>query len=183
MHMAAPWFAPILLAVEPNPKRALSKPTRGHAFEGYVLKLNGKVVSDRKLQLRAFAWVADDLAQRGHGGGIVELLRPRTELQLRRLVMDRKKYTLEAVRGRDGGRRKSLRDQALSPDLLLALLAVCPAQPGWKRRQFVEWLVREMRNVTSDARGVIAAHAPDLLMTMRSYAWWYRLLGTRKMSR
>lgn len=184
MRRAGLWIAPILTSIEVGPtKRAPSKSQRKPAVDGYALKLNGKVVSDMKLQLRAFPWVAENLMQRGKAGGIVDLLLPSCEEQLHQLASDRERYSLEAVRSRDGGRRRALRDQAMSPALLVQLIAICQAQPGWKKQQFVEWLVDQIKIKGSPARNVIATQAPNLLLQMRGYGWWYRLLGAKKMSR
>jgi hypothetical protein len=178
------WIAPILPSIDTKSKKhATLKPIKLPAIEGYVLKLNGKVVSDRNLQLRALPWAADDLTRQGRGGGIVVLLLPRSDEQLKQLANDRSRYTLDRVRIRDGGRRAALRHQALSPELLRRLRAVSPAQPNWKKKQFVEWLVGEIDIKGSAARNVIAAQAPDLLKEMRGYGWWYRLIGAKKMSR
>lgn len=178
------WMASILPSVGTKAiKHATRKPIKKPAIDGYVLKLNGRVVSDRKLQLRAFPWVADDLTRQGRGGGIVALLLPKSPEEWHQLARDRKKYTLEKVRSRDGGRRKALRDQAISPALLLQLVAASPSQKGWKKKQFVDWLVDEVQIKDSPARSVIAAQAPDLLKEVRGYGWWYRLIGAKKMSR
>ena len=184
MPKPALWIAPILPSIGTKSiNHASRQPKRKLAIDGYVLKLNGRVVSDRKLQRRAWRWVADDLMKQGRGGGIVGLLLPSSAEQVRQLASDRQKYSLEVVRRRDGGRREALRVQAVSPLLLLHLIAVCPAQPNWKKKQFVEWLVREIKFKGSDARNVIASQAPDLLKEMRGFGWWYRLIGAKKMSR
>lgn len=178
------WMAPILPSTEAKSiKRTTRKPTKKPATDGYVLKLNGTMVSDSKLQLRAYPWLADDLTRQGRGGGIAGLLLPRSDEQRRQLAKDRSRYTLERVRKRDGGRREALRAQAVSLALLLQLIATCPAQPNWKKKQFVEWLVCEMKIKGSAARNLIASQAPDLLGEMRGYGWWYRLIGAKKMSR
>jgi hypothetical protein len=178
------WMAPILPSIDTKSiKHDTRKPIKKPAIDGYVLKLNGRVVSDRKLQLRAGRWVADDLMRQGRGGGIAGLLLPSSDQQVRRLASDRQKYSLEVVRRRDGGRREALRVQAVSPVLLMQLIAVCPAQQNWKKKQFVEWLVGEIKIKGSAARNVIASQAPDLLKEMRGYGWWYRLIGAKKMSR
>lgn len=178
------WMAPILtpLGVK-SIKQATRNLTKKPAIDGYVLKLGGTVVSDRKVQLRALRWVADDLTQQGLGGGIVDLLLPKSAEQWRQLARDRNRYTLERVRKRNGGRRKALRAQAVSPLLLVQLIALCPAQPKWKKKQFVEWLVGEIEIRDSAVRTLIASQAPDLLMAKRGSGWWYRLLGAKKMSR
>jgi hypothetical protein len=178
------WIAPILPSIDTKSiKHATRKPTKKLAIDGYVLKLNGRVVSDRKLQLRAFPWVADDLTQQGRGGGIVVLLLPRSDEQWHQLAKDRSRYTLDSVRKRDGGRRESLRLQAVSPVLLQRLRAISPAQRNWKKKQFVDWLVPEIKITGSAARNLIAHHAPRLLREMRGYGWWYRLIDVKKMSR
>jgi hypothetical protein len=179
------WMAPILSSKEPKTiKHATTgKPTKKPAIEGYVMKLNGKVVSDRKLQLRAFRWAAVDLTRQGLGGGIVVLLLPRSDEQLKQLAKDRSRYTLDRVRKRQGGRREALRLQALSPVLLRRLRDISPAQPNWKKKQFVDWLVSEIKIKGSAARNVIVSEAPGLLKEMRSYGWWYRLIEMKKMSR
>lgn len=178
------WMAPILPSTEPESiKHTTRKPTKKPAINGYVLKLNGTVVSDRKVQLRAFRWVAEDLFRQGWGGGISGLLLPESPPEWRELAKDRGRYTLHSVRKRDGGRREALRDQAVSPELLLQLIAICPAQDNWKKKQFVEWLDGELKIRGSAARNLIASQAPDLLREMRGYGWWYRLLGAKKMSR
>ena len=184
------WMAPILAAAEAEPKRASSKSKRTssksaskRAPDRYVLKLNGKVVSDRKLQHRAFPWLADDLLRQGLGGGIADLLLPRSERQWRQLASDRQKYTLEAIRRRGGGRREALRVIALSHELLVQLIQICQPGPSWKKKQFVEWLVGQIKIKGSPARNLIADQAPDLLVQMRGYGWWYRLIGVKKMSR
>ncbi len=113
----------------------------------------------------------------------MSLLLPKSERERMKLASDRKRYTLDVVQSREGGYRKALRGQAVSSDLLHALVAICPARTGWKKKQFVDWLVRELATKGSAARNVVIKHAPDLIERTRGHSWWYRLLVAEKMSR
>lgn len=159
-------------------RRGTSKRPR---LERFVLKLNGRIVSDRKLQLRAARWAADDLRNLGLGGGIVDLLIPRTVRQQKQLETDQRKYTLARVRTRDKGRRGAMRDAATSPELLLQLLGMYPLHKASKVA-FGTWIFDQLHIKNSKVRLLIALHAPELIEDPRSINWWKRI-QVQKMSR
>jgi len=175
------WIDPLRGTPEVGKPRHRHRSQKTPRIERFVLKLNGKIISDSKLQHRALVWAADDLWQLGLGGGIASLLLPRTAIQRQQLQSDRRKYTLDKVRVRDKGRRGAMRDVATSPEVLPQLIALYPSHKASKK-DFGNWVFEQVATPRSKVRALLALRAPELIEDARSAEWWRRL-QVRKMSR
>lgn len=146
----------------------------------YTLKRDGKVASGLDVHQRALHLLADNLTRANQGGGIVNLLLPTSAKAKKRLLADRHKYKIEKVRIRSTGQRGLLRHTASSTEVLLNLIALCPATERWKKRHFVLWLLDELRKPSSPATRVLLRMAPDLLEAERGFRWWCGQIGEKK---
>ena len=90
------------------------------------------------------------------------------------------KYVVATVITRSKGVRADIRKQATSPELLFELISLSRATSSWKKKDFLNWLLRELTQPSSAAYKTMERLAPDLLEAERGFQWWSRVLGEKK---
>jgi len=149
-----------------------------------VRRLSGKHASIVDQAQRAILLKASELDLAGQGGGLVDLLMPKVNLDRRRLEKLARTYETRWVRGRQGGPRslpvrRQAREEAMS-DEIIAFLVVRfvnsvgnrDIPPAKILRRFVEWLQQELKKRGSIVYEYLSLNAPTLLEAERSDKWW-----------
>ena len=149
-----------------------------------VRRLSGKHASIVDQAQRAILLKASELDLAGQGGGLVDLLMPKVNLDRRRLEKLARTYETRWVCGRQGGPRslpvrRQAREEAMS-DEIIAFLVVRfvnfvgdrDIPPAKILRGFVEWLQQELKKRGSVVYKYLSLNAPALLEAERSDKWW-----------
>jgi len=129
------------------------------------------------------------------GGGIAELLLPKSPQGHDELTQIGETYVVCRVKNRPGHKsgqsdRKALK-VALSDDELFAILVVNygkyignkPDPQRVSAKAFTGWLKRELKNPASRAYKAIRALAPVLLELKRGDRWWESAIAERRKRR
>jgi len=153
-------------------------------------KSTGKVASRPDQAQKALQLEAKRLSGIRAGGGITNLLLPKTEEEIVKLEAIDQTYKVEVVKARKikcSADRVRATD-ALMNDQLMAELAVLygqtiedPTQPRKiSVKKFLEWLRREMLIKKSPAYLAIRRLAPILLDVELSARWWGDAISARR---
>jgi hypothetical protein len=157
-----------------------------------VRRISGKHGSIVDQDQRAILLKALELDLAGRGGGLVELLMPKVNLDRRRLEMLARTYETRWIRGRQGGPRGlpvrlQVREEAMSDELIVFLVVRFvnfvgerDIPPAKILRRFVEWLQQEAKKRGSAVYKYLARNAPTLLEAERSDKWWEERLRAKK---
>lgn len=153
----------------------------------YVLRSRrtGKIAS-RTGQLKLINRLqARQLTRSGRGGGIVELLLPKTAKETKALNDDDLTYEVAKVRKRTSGERTKVRSVAESDEFILSLLKIYVQSAGHDERKlntvkvFVRWICDELQNHDSLVCRLVCKHSPALADRQKP-DWWERRIAVRR---
>ena len=157
-----------------------------------VRRLSGKHASIVDQDQRAILLKALELDRVGRGGGLVDLLMPKVNLDRRRLEKFARTYETRWVCGRQGGPRglpvrREAREEAMSDEMMIFLVGSFlnfvgerDIPPAKILRRFVEWLQQEAKKRGSAVYKYLARNASTLLEAERSDKWWQERLRAKK---
>ncbi len=151
----------------------------------YVLVgANGKQASRRDQWRLALQMQAEKEAAAGRGGGLVDLLLPRTPQEAKELARARKKYRLKSVKRRSTRERQSARDTVVLDDELMTKLVVLYIREkghlasAYTIEKFCRWVSMNLRNQHSQACRLLKNN--QLALTERRPSWWMKQIAERR---
>jgi hypothetical protein len=151
----------------------------------YVLVgANDKQASRRDQWRLALQMQAEKEAAAGRGGGLVDLLLPRTPQEAKELARARKKYRLKSVKRRSPRERKSARDLVVFDDELMDNLVLLYVRErghlssAQTLERFTDWICINLRNSHSEA--VQLLKDSQLVLTERQPSWWRKQIAERR---
>ena len=158
-------------------------------------KDNGKVASRKDQQKIALTLKAQQLTNKGNGGGIVSLLLPNTQQEKNKISEIAKIYDVASVKPRSGkktGKVDRLElSAAVNNDELVSKLAARfgtfvgknPSPHATSVKAFSRWLKGEIAKKDGVVYRIVYKHAPIFFELERGMRWWEDAFAFRKKRR
>jgi hypothetical protein len=154
----------------------------------YVLqsKATGKQASRADQAMLANKLKAREISTAGQGGGIADLLLPRTPKEKAALQKVEKLYDVVQVTKRAGGERAQAREEVEKEHFLIVALAELYSKSGGHGqhqretvKNLTEWICGELKNDRTEACKLIYKHCPALAERQKP-DWWERRIAARR---
>jgi hypothetical protein len=142
--------------------------------------------------MKALILEAQQITNKGFGGGVVSLLLPTSPKDEDQLAKIKEIYTVDKVKARPGNKsgqsdRKALKAALANDELIAKLISLygeyIRSEPGPQRgsvNAVTNWLQRELENPDGRAYGVVLSLAPVLVEAKRSDRWWESAFAKRR---
>ena len=154
----------------------------------YVLqsKATGKQASRADQATLANKLKAIEISRAGHGGGITDLLLPKTSQEEATLQKVEKLYDAVEVTIRAGGERAQVRAEVEKEHALIVALAElyfksdrCKQCQSVTVKSLTEWICGELKNHQTEVCKLIFRHSPALA-DRQTPDWWQKRIALRR---
>jgi hypothetical protein len=154
----------------------------------YVLqsKATGKQASRADQAMLANKLKAREISTAGQGGGIADLLLPRTPKEKAALQKVEKLYDVVQVTKRAGGERAQAREEVEKEHFLIVALAELYSKSGGHGqhqretvKNLTEWICGELKNYRTEVCKLIFRHSPALA-DRQTPDWWQKRIALRR---
>ncbi len=120
-------------------------------------------------------------------GGILQLIAPKSFKEIRHLAQKHKNYEVIAVTRRAGRRsgtplREELRTAVMNDAMIVSLAKLFLTDTGGRNltaKAFIHWLLKQLKNNTSDASRAVNKSSPSLADAQRNQRWWLDQIKAR----